>query len=427
MRRLIFINRFFYPDHSATSQILSDLAFHLASTGREIHVVASRQIYDAPQASLPGHEIINDVSVHRVASTRFGRSALFGRSIDYLSFYRSAWHRLLQVTRPGDLLVAKTDPPLVSLVAGAAAKRKRAGLMNWLQDIYPEVAVQLDVAFLRGPIATGLAELRNRSLRAAEANVVVGELMGHKLETLGVPLTGIRVIPNWCDDLAIRPLIDIENPLRRAWGLQGKFVFGYSGNLGRVHESDTVVCAAELLRDDPRIIFLAIGGGKKFDELQAAVKQRALRGSFRFMPYQERKLLAYSLGVPDVHWLSLNPKHEGLIVPSKFYGIAAAGKPIVVIGDENGEHARSVRKHDCGVVIAPGDAFGLAGALRRLARDSRTVRDMGARARQMLDARFSRQKAFERWRGLLDQLERAPERPHSSRSSVQNGMTFFEP
>jgi len=413
MRRLIFINRFFYPDHSATSQILSDLAFHLANTGREIHIVTSRQIYDAPQASLPEHEIINGVRVHRVPSTSFGRNALFGRSIDYLSFYRSTWRHLLQVARPGDLLVAKTDPPLVSLVAGAAAKRKRARLVNWLQDIYPEVAVQLDVALLRGPVAAGLAELRNRSLRAAEANVVVGELMRHTLETLGVPSAGIRVIPNWCDDLEIRPLIDIENPLRQAWGLQGKFVCGYSGNLGRVHESDTVLSAAELLRDDPRIVFLVIGGGKKFDELQNMVKTRALSGSFCFMPYQERKLLSYSLGVPDVHWLSLNPKHEGLIVPSKFYGIAAAGKPIIVIGDENGEHARLVQRHGCGVVITPGDASGLAGALRRLARDSRTVLDMGARARQMLDAGFTRQKAFERWHELLAQLECAPESEQS--------------
>jgi len=96
MARLIFINRFFYPDHSATSQILSDLAFYLASEGHEVHVITSRQIYDDPHAALAGCETINAAHVHRVTSTQFGRSALLGRSLDYLSFYRSVRRRLMR-------------------------------------------------------------------------------------------------------------------------------------------------------------------------------------------------------------------------------------------------------------------------------------------------------------------------------------------
>ena len=106
MQRLIFINRFFFPDHSATSQILSDLAFHLAGTGREVHIVTSTQIYDEPKASLPDYEIIRNVRVHRVSSTQFGRAVLLGRSLDYLSFYWSVWHRLIAMAEQGDILVA---------------------------------------------------------------------------------------------------------------------------------------------------------------------------------------------------------------------------------------------------------------------------------------------------------------------------------
>jgi hypothetical protein len=83
MRRLIFVNRFFFPDHSATSQILSDLAFHLAATGREIHVVTSPQLYDDPHASLAADDTIRGVHVHRVRSTRYGRAALIGRTVDF--------------------------------------------------------------------------------------------------------------------------------------------------------------------------------------------------------------------------------------------------------------------------------------------------------------------------------------------------------
>src|SRR4051794_40067902 len=115
MRRIIFVNRYFAPDHSATSQLVSDLAFHLAASHFDVHVVAGDQLYDDPRATLPSLETIEGVRVHRVRSTRFGRSGLQGRAIDYLSLYKSLRAAALQVCRPGDLLVAKTDPPMLSV------------------------------------------------------------------------------------------------------------------------------------------------------------------------------------------------------------------------------------------------------------------------------------------------------------------------
>jgi colanic acid biosynthesis glycosyl transferase WcaI len=405
MPRLIFVNRFFFPDHSATSQILSDLAYHLASAGRDVHIVTSTQIYDDAKAALPESEIIDGVHVHRVPSTGFGRPTLLGRSIDYLSFYWSMQQCLVALARPGDIIVAKTDPPLTSIIAMAAARRKGARLVNWLQDIYPETAVELGVPLMRGPLAAILIALRNRSLRQAEATVVVGDLMARKVELFGAPPSRVHVITNWCNDQEIRPIAQSENPLRQAWGLAGQFVLGYSGNLGRAHEFETVLAAAKRLRNEPHITFLMIGGGKRFDELSRVVKEQGLTSSFRFMPYQEQKMLPYSLAVADAQWLSLNPKLEGLLVPSKFYGIAAAGKPIIIIADKNGEIARLVQQHGCGIVIAPGDVDALVDALRLLSNAPEIVSEMGRRARTMLDAHFTRQKALGRWSGLLDQLD----------------------
>jgi len=407
MTRLIFVNRFFAPDHSATSQILSDLAFHLASAGRHVHVVTSSQLYDDAKAALPVSEIISGVHVHRVPSTGFGRNALLGRSIDYISFYRSMWQCLVTLAQQGDIIVAKTDPPLTSIIAMAAARRNGARLVNWLQDIYPETAVELGVPLMRGPLAASLTALRNRSLRQADATVVVGDLMARKVESLGAPAARVHVIPNWCNDDVIRPVAQSENPLRQSWGLAGQFVLGYSGNLGRAHEFQTVLAAAERLRDKPHFIFLMIGGGKRFEELAQAVKRDDLASSFRFIPYQEQKMLSYSLAAADAHWLSLNPKLEGLIVPSKFYGIAAVGKPIIVIGDKDGEIARLVRQHDCGIVVAPGDAGALVDALRLLSNAPETISEMGRRARGMLNGHFTRQRALQRWSGLLDRLDKS--------------------
>src|SRR6476660_3622150 len=111
MTRLFFLNRYFFPDHSATSQILSQLAFHLAEAGYNVHVVTSRQLYDDPTASLDVEETCRGVAIHRLATTQLGRSRLIGRSFDYLSFYVSAWRLLMGLADQNDILVPMTDPP----------------------------------------------------------------------------------------------------------------------------------------------------------------------------------------------------------------------------------------------------------------------------------------------------------------------------
>jgi glycosyltransferase involved in cell wall biosynthesis len=403
-RRVIFINRFFFPDHSATSQILTDLAFHLAGGEIDVRVVASRQRYDDPHAHLPEAESIAGVAIERVTTTRFGRSAVVGRGFDYLSFYRAACRSALAGAQPGDVLVAKTDPPLLCVAAMHAARRRGLHLVNWLQDLYPEVATALGVPFTKGPLGRAFLELRDASLRAADANVVVGEGMAEIVRSRGIAPEHIRVIPNWCDDEEIQPIAPLDNPLRREWGLGDRFVVGYSGNLGRGHEFETVVAAAELLRGEDLLLFLFIGGGNKFAELVQSVRERGLDHLFCFLPYQERRVLKLSLAVPDVHLISLRPELEGLMVPSKLYGIAAVGRAIIAVTACDGEVARLVRRHDCGVVVEPGAGELLADMLRRLRANPGRLAEMGRHARAMLDAHFSRRHAFARWRSLVEEI-----------------------
>jgi colanic acid biosynthesis glycosyl transferase WcaI len=403
-KRVIFLNRFFFPDHSATSQILTDLAFHLAASGIQVRVVTSRQRYDDPEADLPEAESICGVAIYRISTTRFGRSALIGRGFDYFSFYMTACRSVLAWAKPGDLLVAKTDPPLLCIAAKYVANRRGLHLINWLQDLYPEVAAELGVPFTKGPLGRALLQLRDASLRAAAANVVVGERMAEALRNRGISPGIIHVIPNWCDDEEIQPVAPLNNPLRREWGLEGRFVVCYSGNLGRAHEFETVLAAAERLRGDERFCFLFIGGGKKFDELIRSVRERRLNHLFRFVPYQERKLLKLSLGVADIHLISLRPELEGLIVPSKLYGIAAAGRPIIAIAAADGEVGRLVQRHGCGVVVEPGQGEHLSDTLLGLPTHPVCLAEMGRRARAMLETQFTRRHGFERWRTLVDEI-----------------------
>jgi colanic acid biosynthesis glycosyl transferase WcaI len=396
--RLIFVNRFFHPDHSATAQLLTDLCLFLAEEGWEVHVVTSRSLYDDPSARLSPTEEVGGVHVHRLRTTAFGRGHVAGRAADYLSFYPAAFAPMLKLARRGDIVIAKTDPPLLSVVCALAARARGARLVNWLQDLYPEVAGELGMAVLKGPIGAPLRALRNRSLRRAAVNVAIGERMAGRLP--GAP----AVIHNWTDDEAITPLPFGHSPLRAAWGIApGDFVVGYSGNLGRAHEVETVLAAARTLRERPDVKFLFIGGGHHSGPLGTRVAAEGLTNVL-FQPYQPRDKLAQSLAAPDVHWVSLRPALEGLIVPSKFYGAAAAGRPVIAVTDADGELARLVRAHGCGVVIEPGDGAGMARAITQLAADRQACARMGGQARAMIEARFSRALALQVWAALLDDV-----------------------
>jgi len=404
--RIYFVNRYFYPDESATSQLLSDLAFGLARRGYEVHIVCSRQLYDSAQAGLAAEETIRGVHVHRVWTTRFGRRRLFGRAFDYGSFYLTCAAALLQRLRRDDVVVAKTDPPLISIVAWAAARLRRAVLINWLQDVFPEVATRLGANPLPAALDRQLKRLRDGSLRAAACNVVLGEQMRDYLSRRPVPAEKFKVIENWADGDGAQPKRSAESDLRARLDLGAKFIVGYSGNLGRAHEYQTLLGAAEALQADDQVAFLFIGGGVKMDELRALVAQRALK-NFHFLPYQPRDCLADSLAAADVHLVSLLPALEGLIVPSKFYGILAAGRPVLFVGDPDGELARIIAKSQCGLVVAAGDSNDLVTAINTLDADPNARRAMGSAARELLYSRFSTRRAINCWTALLDEVGKA--------------------
>jgi colanic acid biosynthesis glycosyl transferase WcaI len=206
-------------------------------------VVTSRQRYDDPGALLPASETLKGVHIHRVWTSRFGRTHLVGRALDYATFYSSAFWRLWRLARRGDVIVAKTDPPLLSVVGALVCWLRGVRLVNWLQDVFPEVAAELGVKIMQGRVGRAVRRLRNASLRAAaRRNVVLGERMARYLEGEGIPAGRITVIPNWAEE-NVRPVAAQENPLRTAWGLGDKFVVGYSGNMGRAHEFETMLGA----------------------------------------------------------------------------------------------------------------------------------------------------------------------------------------
>jgi len=402
MAKIIFVNRYFFPDHSATSQLLSDLAFDLAARGQEINVITGGQLYTDPGASLLSEEVIRGVHVHRVRTSRFGRARLWGRMFDYLTFYLGATWRLLRSIQPGDVVVAKTDPPMMSVCVAWAAKIRKGILVNWVQDLFPEVATSLEVYGVQF-VAPMLKRLRNGSLQQGRSNVVLGARMAQRLRDEGVPSDRITVIENWADGDAIQPVRKEDNPLLREWQLDGKFVLGYSGNMGHVHEFKTIIDAAERLKHESEIAFVFIGSGIARPWLEDEVAERGLK-NVQFRPYQPADRLRWSLSVPDVHFVSLRPTLEGLIVPSKFYGIAAAGRPIIHIGDPDGEIAKILERELCGWSYCIGEVGPLVECIRGLSERRDEAAEAGSRARLAFDRQYTRVQALDTWRGLLDSV-----------------------
>jgi glycosyltransferase involved in cell wall biosynthesis len=410
--RVVFLNRYFHPDHSPTSVLLSDLAFALSQRGIKVTVITSRLRYEGGDRLLPHHEIIQGVDVHRVWTSRRGRSGLLGRSLDYGSFYLAAAWRLWRLTHPNDIIVAKTDPPLLSVMAALIARLRGTRLVNWLQDIFPEVAEALKVGGGLGSAAFRLIRpLRNWSLHSAHANVVVGAKMAEHLKVEGIAREKIRIIPNWSDGTLIVPSAAAQNELRRSWALNDRFVVGYAGNLGRAHDIATIIDAMTLLHEQAinsfeddvarRINFVFVGGGAQLARLEREALQRRLT-NVQFHPYQPRERLAETLGVADVHLVSLNPKLEGLIVPSKFYGIAAAGRPTLFIGAADGEIARLIDETGCGFTVEPGDGKALVDRILQLAGDPELCASLGSRARAAFDERWDKRFAVEQWGEVLN-------------------------
>src|SRR5260221_13363288 len=191
--KILFLNRFFFPDTSATSQIVSDLAFHLAREGYEVPAITS-----SVGGGEARHERINGVTIHRVANALGGPHGLLRRALAYLEYYRGARKAERELIAPGDIVVLKTDPPMLSTAVGHLARRRGAKLVLWLQDVFPEIAREYGVPAMGGPLGA-LIRVRDHSLSIADRIVVIGGPLADEVRKAGGFRQRIQGVPNWAD------------------------------------------------------------------------------------------------------------------------------------------------------------------------------------------------------------------------------------
>lgn len=405
---IVFFNRSFYPDTSATGQLLTELCEDLIGRfGCRVSVVAGFALLPAAEISSPAQkgfflrrESYRGIEILRAKGTRFSKRSFLGRSCNYVSYFLSACIAGLRLDPP-DVVVALTDPPMIGLAALLASRRFKVPFVMSYRDIFPEAAQLLED--FRSPILNGILHRLNCFLaRRADRVIALGETMKRRLiETKGADPARVEVISDWADCTRIVPGPK-RNPFSTAHGLTDSFVVMHSGNIGLSQNLETLVEAAARLRSVPDIQVVFVGEGVKKPLLEDQARALGLQ-NVRFLPYQPKETLKDSFASADLFIISLKAGLAGAIVPSKLYGILAAGRPYVAAVEETCEVSIITQKAQCGLLAEPGNPDDLAQKILAFYQDRLLAKRFGENARKAALS-FDRPRGVQAYYDLFQEL-----------------------
>jgi glycosyltransferase involved in cell wall biosynthesis len=399
--RIFFVNRYFHPDSLRASQLLADLAFELAAQKHDVTVVTSARRHDDPATPLPARELIMDVKVLRLEGKSGGLTGLPGLATEVLSFHRAVHQALTERVQEGDLIVALAEPPMLGVVCERVATKQKAHLVHWLDAFYPEVTRASEKP-LPGPVAKLLQRARKPALQHASLTVVPGDALAETARQGGAAPGAVQVIHPWG-----LVAVDASAPRsgeaqRAAWGLAGRFVVGYVGELHGIHDRDALLTGIEQTAHMAAkgLTWLFVGSGEEMHLLRGSVPMRAM-DMVQFQPPLPMNRTAEELAVPDVHVVSLMASLEGVAYPGNLPGLLAAGRPLIFLGEQGGEVGALLEREGCGMAVQSGDRQAFAAAIAQLHAIPESRADMGRRARALYERLFARKPALQAWSDAL--------------------------
>jgi len=391
-RRILVLNQYYAPAFESTGQLLTQLCEALAE---EYDVTV---LTGAVEGDAPARETRNGVDVIRVFSTSFERRRLTLRATNYLTYVASSLGHALSGLRP-DLVLCMSDPPFIGALALITARRHRTPYLVIVQDVFPEVALQL--GRLSNPaLVRGLDLLVTSALDRADRVVAIGETMRCRLVEKGVARGTIEVIPNWIDAHELEPQ-PRDNAWAREHDLEDAFVIMHSGNVGWAQDLDVLVRASTFLRDLDRLRFVVIGSGARQADV-VELRGRLDADGFMFLPYQPREVLPLSLSSADLHYVGLAPGLAGYVVPSRMNGVLSVERPVLVGADPESEIVRVVEQARCGLTVPPGRPELLAEAIRDAYEGRYDLGEMGRNGREYVLSAIDRPISIARYRDVID-------------------------
>jgi glycosyltransferase involved in cell wall biosynthesis len=257
-------------------------------------------------------------------------------------------------------------------------------------DVYPDVAVELNVLRPRSLTTRLIGTVANFSRKKADGVIALGHDMKTRLMAKGIAADKIFVAENWADGRQISPAPFREGPL----------VVHYSGTLGLAHEEQTICHAMRKLKHDARFQFVFAGGGARRQVVEEFCRAEQIQ-NVEFRPYAKRSDLGRSLAEGHVGLVTQIPETKGAVVPSKIYGIMAAGRPILYIGPEGATPAHVIQKFQCGWRVEPGDGNALILLLTRLEQNRHLLTTAGVRARDAFETHYDKSIGVERILSIL--------------------------
>lgn len=374
--RILLLNLYYPPDTSATAKMAATVVAAL-SERHEVTVLCGRPSYD-PTERRPWRlwqtETVGRARVVRVGSSAYPRFAMKRRVMNYLSYAGLAVSGAL-FTRC-DLVLAMTDPPFEGIVGAFVALLKRKKYVYNIRDMYPDMAVA--GAIMQSGFLTRVWEgLHRWAMRRASRVIVLGEDMRARIAAKGIDAARIQVVRDGAEIRALGAAPErVDDEVVRAVRADGKFVLVHAGNLGFYGAWEALVTAVRGLADDD-VSLVFVGEGAQREQVQLLAKDAS---NVRFLPFFPASKIPSVLAAADVHVVTVKRGLEGVVVPSKMYGILAAGKPILAVAPPETDAASFGAKFGFGVSADPDHPDEIAATIRLLATDSRKLARMAEAA-----------------------------------------------
>ncbi len=422
-KKLLIYAHYYTPDVASTGQILQDMAEGMRDDF-DVTVICTVPSYtgiispDYKERKLYKEEI-NGVKVLRVPVPEFTKSSKKSRIKNLLAYFFEARKATKEVGSQ-DYVFTISQPPIMGGMLGVYGKKKlRAKMVYCIQDFNPEQIEATGYIKLK-PLMNVARWLDNRSCRKSDLVITVGRDL---VETLKRRFSGKTVprhvmINNWIDEKEIYPL-SVDNPgvveFKRQYGLEGKFIIMYSGNIGLYYDLEGLIKVIERFKeahtpDGREVAFAFVGAGSVLDKLVFYVKEHGMDNTV-FIPYQNKADLIFSLNAGDVHWCVNAKGIKGVSCPSKYYGLAAAGKPILGVLEMGSEVCCLIEETEGGLVCEPGDYVqiekNIAWFIERAG--SEELAQMGERSRAYLVEHLTKDVSIRKYKEAIISPEAAVE------------------
>ncbi|MCX7804236.1 MAG: glycosyltransferase family 4 protein [Planctomycetota bacterium] len=401
MPRILMLYHYFHPDDVAGGEMFTGLAVGLARRGWEVEAAPCNRSRHDPSRKFSPSETYEGVSIRRIWRPGFfNQSSSAGRLLNSC-WMLAAWGLLaLRKRRNRPDVVLTGSDPLFGVLAAWLYRKLSPGtrIAHWCFDVHPDAAVA------EGTAREGSWKVRaaRRALREAYAccDLVadLGPCMRARLERYGHPSLKVT-LPPWAMHEPTAPAVADPETRRRLFG-DARLAVLYSGHLGRAHAFHNILALArELSGDGVEFRFAVRGPGEM--EIRAAAEGIPNVAPAEFAP---KDRLPLQLGAADIHVASLKPGWEGLVVPSKFFGSLAAGRPVLFDGPPDSDIGRWISEHDVGWILTEDRIGETAARMRRLASDREALVPLQLRCFETYRGFFSKEKTVAQWDTLLRSL-----------------------